>query len=473
MNRLKLDWDLSNYKDRMYFVKVYLGEVKDEEYGKEYEESEFPFKYKPTNEELEKIANYVLYGKDEETGKSVVDEGKVVIEGRHSPWKKKTDKSLEGMKEEAAITGAPIESQNGMMVGRTGKRNEVKVYKAAKMALDREEVKRELEELGEEGEFLLQQYEYLWKDIDLMEYSVTDWMIQFGGRKKEIRKELVERLSEEEREYIHEANKEVGRNKLAKRRKMLVDMRQQQYTMRDSYAPVRMSGKTPEVTGWNNSSEELCVEPLGMKMSGKIGEVLFYEEIDERHFEKEGRNVVEEYLKNRKEEKGRMIGEFDFRDIDSIALFLYAREDVAANDMEDFEEREVMEQFVETLEYYINMADLNEVQRRIIELKVKGYSNPMIMKEVNKEFEKGYSSNYISTIFRNQCCKEIANAAKLHFETIKGVLKGKEEFKECNTCGKMLLRSSENFVKKSRSKDGFTGRCKRCDRKVREGKKEK
>ena len=54
-----------------------------------------------------------------------------------------------------------------------------------------------------------------------------------------------------------------------------------------------------------------------------------------------------------------------------------------------------------------------------------------------------------------------------------GVLKGKEEFKECNTCGKMLLRSSENFVKKSRSKDGFTGRCKRCDRKVREGKKEK
>lgn len=471
MNRLKLDWNKGTYEERLYFVKVYLGEVIDTEYGKNYEEGEFPFRFSPTREELEKIADYILYGKDSDTGKSVVDEGKVIIEGRHSPWKKKVDKSFEGMKEEASVTGMPVESQNGMLSDGRGKRKEVRIYKVPKMALKREDVRKELEEMGEEEKFLLEQFEYLWKDIDLMEYTVTDWQLQFGGRKKEIREELIERLTEEEMEHIHEANKKVGRNKQAKRRKMLVEMRQQQYTMRDSYAPIRMSMKSPEVGQWGSSGEELCVEPLGVKTEGKTGKVVFYEEIGEDYFEGEKRKIVEEYVRERKRGEGKMVGRFDFRDEDSIALFLYAREDMAANEMEDFEEREVMEQFMGTLEYYVSVADLNEAQRRIIELKTKGKGNVEIAERVNEEFDKGYSSNYISTIFRNQCCKEIAEAAKLHEETIEGIIKGKERFKKCNTCGKIMLRSSKNFVKKSRSTDGFTGRCKRCDRKIREEKK--
>ena len=52
-----------------------------------------------------------------------------------------------------------------------------------------------------------------------------------------------------------------------------------------------------------------------------------------------------------------------------------------------------------------------------------------------------------------------------------GLIYFKEEFKTCNTCGKTLLKTSENFVKKERSKDGFTNRCKKCDKVERQRKK--
>ena len=46
-----------------------------------------------------------------------------------------------------------------------------------------------------------------------------------------------------------------------------------------------------------------------------------------------------------------------------------------------------------------------------------------------------------------------------------------ENFKKCNGCGKILLVDAENFVRKSRSKDGFSTKCKKCDRADRQRKK--
>ena len=47
-----------------------------------------------------------------------------------------------------------------------------------------------------------------------------------------------------------------------------------------------------------------------------------------------------------------------------------------------------------------------------------------------------------------------------------------EEFKKCICCGEVLLRDPKNFVRKSRAKDGFVNKCKRCDKRDREIKKE-
>ena len=62
--------------------------------------------------------------------------------------------------------------------------------------------------------------------------------------------------------------------------------------------------------------------------------------------------------------------------------------------------------------------------------------------------------------------------AKQHEEFIAN-LPFVENFKACNCCGEILLKSPNNFVRKTNSSDGFTNRCKRCDKLKRQGGKKK
>ena len=96
-------------------------------------------------------------------------------------------------------------------------------------------------------------------------------------------------------------------------------------------------------------------------------------------------------------------------------------------------------------------------------MKIAKKKNQDIANYINKKYNKSYTANYISTIFRQKIIKQINEAAAFHKEIINNIF-FEENFKKCSCCGKILLRSTENFVKKSRAKDGFAGRCKRCDK---------
>jgi hypothetical protein len=89
---------------------------------------------------------------------------------------------------------------------------------------------------------------------------------------------------------------------------------------------------------------------------------------------------------------------------------------------------------------------------------------------VNKKYNKSYTANYISTIFRQKIIPHINETVSLHAKIIEN-LSFPENFKKCNGCGKVLLIDSQNFVRKSRSKDGFATRCKNCDKDERKKKK--
>ena len=138
-----------------------------------------------------------------------------------------------------------------------------------------------------------------------------------------------------------------------------------------------------------------------------------------------------------------------------------------ADEDDNIERSEYVRELINTLDYYIKSAKLEDFHREIIEMKSEGYTNEEIRSRVNKKYDKGYSANYISTIFRSKCCHEINEAAAEHIEKLNALLKGKEEFKKCNTCGKLLLKNTKSFVKKTRAKDGLAGRCKSCDKKAR------
>ena len=91
-NRLKLDWALSTSVERNAFLSKYL--------------SEEPFLSSPPNEdELETLANYVLWGKNEE-GQNIEQEGFVELPRRNSTW---TSQSVESLDE---LTESPTFNEN-------------------------------------------------------------------------------------------------------------------------------------------------------------------------------------------------------------------------------------------------------------------------------------------------------------------------------------------------------------------------
>ena len=46
-----------------------------------------------------------------------------------------------------------------------------------------------------------------------------------------------------------------------------------------------------------------------------------------------------------------------------------------------------------------------------------------------------------------------------------------EEWKKRIDCGKWYLRTADNFVRRAKSKDGFSPRCKACEKILREKRK--
>ena len=96
-----------------------------------------------------------------------------------------------------------------------------------------------------------------------------------------------------------------------------------------------------------------------------------------------------------------------------------------------------------------------------------GKKNQEIREIINKKYGKSYTINYISTIWTQKICGEIAEAARIHEQEF--LLRDDEKaWKKCNTCGKLKLRNSDMFVKKAKAVDGLSNRCKICDRLARE-----
>jgi len=59
-----------------------------------------------------------------------------------------------------------------------------------------------------------------------------------------------------------------------------------------------------------------------------------------------------------------------------------------------------LNKLLDTLKYYIEMTDLTEAQREILDLKINKIKNQDIADIINKKYGKSYTANYISTIFR-------------------------------------------------------------------------
>ena len=439
-NRLKLDFSIQSTNGRRDFVSQYVLQPQ--------------FQKSPLNEnELETIANYILWGKDED-GLNISQKGLVQIETRNKTWQRDDTESLDALLESPTFSEASLRRP-------TEARTRV-----AREVFDRKKT------LGECPAHLVPVFEDLFHRIDSIELALNFYEFSHGRRKEPPRDQLQKRFSAEEIEATQQAVTKWNQFRYLKQRHLIVELRREQFTLRDTYTEkhVRHTPPEPEIEPVDPDFDaEIPVYPLGLA-AGPIGGLVFREEENlnpSTYTEADLAKVLKFYWDKKSE--SRPVVFFDFTELEHI-YELFSQ----LNELEDsvgaLPVNSNLGKLLDTLKYYISLTDLTEAQHEILDLKISKIKNQDIADIINKKYNKSYTANYISTIFRQKIIPRINETAAFHAKIIEN-LSFSENFKKCSGCGKILLIDPDKFVRKSRSKDGFATRCKVCDRNDRQKKK--
>lgn len=105
---------------------------------------------------------------------------------------------------------------------------------------------------------------------------------------------------------------------------------------------------------------------------------------------------------------------------------------------------------------------------RIVELKIDGKQNTEIQKAIEEEFQIKYSAEYISSLWRKKIPKIIAAQAQREWLEYHFTEEEKGHWKRCSRCHEIKLAHNMNFSKNSTSKDGFYSLCKECRNKKKD-----
>lgn len=364
--------------------------------------------------ELEQIANYILWA-DKENDYD--------LPRRYSTWARKEPESLDALLED------PTFDENRLS-------NFSTIYKSKTPTFSRDAA------LKEAPPDLIPIFQKLFTQIDELELLINYYELKVGKRLKPPREELIARVPNPS---IIELNAQtLNQYTYLKKRHQLVELRTQQFILKDTYSNPILRHTLPHPS--ESMSFDYQILPLGAPSDFPL---IF----SSQSYTDADLKLISDYLW---EEKPQTL-KFDFRNIDQVYR-------LALSDLEPDSPLE------ETLKFYVEKAHLTPVQLRIFNLKRARVPNLKIRQILTQEFGKTYSVNYISTIFKQQAIGAINHAAALHEKIIRNIF-FEEEFKVCNLCGRRLLRDSEFFTRKSSSKDGFSGRCKECEKKIREEKK--
>ena len=433
-NRLKLDFSLESAIDRANFISTYIVQFPD-----------------LTSSEASTIADYLLWGKDS----NGVPIGKDT--GLETRWTKPNEaESLDAVLENPALSNAQLYTLNDAVV-----------LKKGRDVFDRAEARKEA------PEFLRQTFEELWKTIDEIELEINFYEERVGKRDKPPREELVKRFENEEVDRIRARSQKLNQYGYLKLRHRIRELRTEQFTIRDSYRStfnITQSVYSPKDKSFVFDCD-VEVLPLGLK-EGTVGELIFNEEFNPAALNEEQLRLISGLIWKKKTSVKPEI--FDFRELESVyQLYLFREEfdDRLEQVKYDHVVENNLDKLLDTLKFYESIADLTDIQREILRLKEKKEKNADIAGYINRKYGKSYTANYISTIFKQKIIVKINEAVKLHQDTVENCF-FVENFKKCTDCGRILLLDGRNWVKKTRSKDGFQSRCKRCEREMRKKKKE-
>lgn len=436
-NRLHLDWSINSSIERKTFVDDYLQKIR----------------FTPTEDELETIANYILFGKDPD-GRNASQKGEIQIETRNKTWQRDDTESLDALTESPTFNEASLRQPT-----------------EARPKISREVFDRQ-KALAQCPAHLRQTFENLFARIDKLELAIQFWELDHNKRKEPPRTALLKRFDESEIAAARAQASKWNQFHYLKQRHLIVELRREQFTLRDSFVEMHQRHTPPEpdlAPAHLDFDAEIPVFPLGL-VGAPFSDLVFRPENKLNPFsytEKELDVLTHHYWNKKSQSRLQLF--FDFGELEHV-YELFGQLNELEEEIDDLPLESNLKKLLDTLKYYVELTDLTEAQREILDLKIDKMKNQDIADIINKKYGKSYTANYISTIFRQKVIPRINEAAQFHALIVENMC-FEENFKKCNGCGKILLADAHNFVRKSRSKDGFSTRCKNCDRADRQKKK--
>ena len=245
-NRLKLDFTLTTSTERSAFLEEYL-------------RSDTFMKKPPTEDELEMMGNYVLWGKDPNTGLNAQQEGLCQIDTKHGTWDKNNAiESLDGLMEQPTFNEATLQPID------------IVPYKTKREVFSRSEA------LAEAPEYIKPTLTELFDRIDRIDLAINYYDLAHGKRINPPRPELLNTFNAAEQQELEEWASKWNQYTYLKQRHLLVELRREQYTIRDSFHETRLV--EPDVVAPVAPPELGCdipVFPLGMKNHGYAAGLVF------------------------------------------------------------------------------------------------------------------------------------------------------------------------------------------------------
>lgn len=373
-----LDFKIKSQTDRKDFIKKELSDNTS-----------------PSNSQLELYANYILWGMTDKGEKDKIAKN---IKTKIDSWQKSKETSLDEF--------SFLQSHVPKTVA----------------YIRKEKFSREAA-LEDSPQHLKETLINLFKLIDETDLIITYYELIHNKRTKEPRTDLLNSFTQKEKEQLFKIAEKLDEHTYLKKRHLLIDLRTEQYTIRDSYSPTILQHPVKHISQ-DGQTTSLTLDRIDLKNPTHLAGIV--DQLD---------NLYE--LKLRRQE---------FNTHDNNESFL----DDGAH---------LIEEIINKFYSLIEKTNLEDYQLDILQKRIQHIPNDDIRWEINKKYGKTYSVNYISTIYHQKILPKIAKTADLEFKL---ATLDKKDLKKCRKCQRVFPREAEYFRRQARAKDGFMPICKEC-----------
>ena len=419
---LSLNWKLQSPEERSTFVSKLL-------------ES-----YTPTDAELETLSRYILYASPKD--------GSIYLPTSSGDWSPEASQKLQSLDE---LLESPVFSESNL------RRPSDPILRTPHYKFSRAEARKNASPEA------LRALESIWYEIDSTEFLCNLWEINHNKRSVPPREALYTRLGSDVDALIARADS-LSEFQYLRLRHLLIELRRQQYTLQDSYKPRIQNHQSNN--GFFDFSTEWEFGPVYIAPDSSLGRLVFRSDRfpEPNDFDESALTSLSSALWKT---PARLT--LDFASSTTLYALNQSRpqleESIARN--QSIESTELLRSILRIFRTYVDLSNLKPIHLRILDLKSEGLSNDLVRDRLKAEFGTTYTINYLSTVYHHSILDTIAQTARRHREVLENIF-FPENFKQCLDCGRVLLRDSQNFVRRSRVKDGFSCRCKACEKILRD-----